>query len=158
MIVAMGIAAFCCTLFGVYPDLLYRELPYDMDYRPYTMFHLVETVQLLTFTFIAFWLYRASLAGEPYIALDTDWVYRASRAIFRTVFVTIINRFFDACDVIAFRIPACLARIFIHPAQFLRTLRMPTRDFDPDADRSPLSVPITLTLLLTVVVAVWNLL
>ncbi len=158
MITAMGVAAFFCTLFGVYPDLLYRELPHIMDYRPYTVFHLVETVQLLTFTFIAFWLYRASLAGKPYIALDTDWFYRAPRALFRAAFVTGINRFFDSCDALAFRIPAFLTRIFRHPVQFLHTLRMPTRDFDPDLDRSPLSLPITMTLLLTVLVAIWSLL
>ncbi len=158
MIVAMGMAAFFCTLFGIYPDLLYRELPFAMDYRPYTVFHLVESVQLLTFTFIAFWLYRASLAGEPYLALDTDWIYRAPKAFFRTVFVTNVNRFFEACETIAFRIPTYFVRVSVHPIQFLRTLRMPTRDFDPDTDRSPLGVPIALTLLLTVLVAAWNLL
>lgn len=157
MIAAMVGAAFFCTLFGVYPELLYRELPYIMDYRPYTVFHLVETVQLLTFTFIAFWVYRISLAGEPYIALDADWFYRAPREFVRTICVTGVNRFFDVCDAIAFRIPGVLSRVFIHPAQFLRTLRMPTRNFDPDTDRAPLSGPLTLTLLLIVLLAVWSL-
>lgn len=157
MIVAMATAAFFCTLFGVYPDLLYQQLPHVMDYRPYTVFHLVETVQLLTFTFIAFWLYRLSLAGEPYIALDTDWFYRAPRSFLRAVFVTGVNRFFDTCDALAFRIPGVLGRVFMHPAQFLHTLRMPTRNFDPDKDRIPLGVPIALTLLLTVLVAIWSL-
>ncbi len=157
MIAAMAIAAVFCTLIGVYPDLLYRELPYTMDYQPYTVPHLVETVQLLIFTFIAFWIYRLKLAGEPYIALDADWLYRAPRDFVQTIFVSSVNRFFNACEAAAFRIPGVLGRVFIHPAQFLRTLRMPTRDFDPDEDRSPLGAPLTLTLLLTVLLAVWNL-
>ncbi len=155
MIAAMAIAAFLCTLFGVYPDLLYRELPYVMTYNPYTLAHVVKNVQLLVFTFVAFWLYRRSLAGEPYIALDTDWFYRAPREFFRVVFVTSINRLFYNCDLFAFRIPGVLGRMFMNPAQFLRTLRMPTRNFDPDLDRSPLSGPLTLTLLLIVLLAAW---
>lgn len=155
MIAAMAIAAFLCTLFGIYPDLLYRELPYAMSFEPYTLALLVKNIQLLIFTFVAFWLYRYSLAGEPYIALDTDWLYRAPREFFRKVFVTSINRFFSACDLIVFSIPGVLARIFMHPVQFLRTLRIPTRNFDPDMDRSPLGNPLTLILLLIVLLAAW---
>lgn len=155
MIAAMAIAAFLCTLFGIYPDLLYQELPYAMSFEPYTLALLVKNIQLLIFTFVAFWLYRYSLAGEPYIALDTDWLYRAPREFFRKVFVTSINRFFSACDLIVFSIPGVLARIFMHPVQFLRTLRIPTRNFDPDMDRSPLGNPLTLILLLIVLLAAW---
>jgi hypothetical protein len=68
-----------------------------------------------------------------------------------------VNRFFEACERIAFRIPVFFARISVHPIQFLSTLRMPTRDFDPDADRSPLGLPIAMILLLTVAVAAWSL-
>jgi multicomponent Na+:H+ antiporter subunit D len=157
MIAAMGMAAFFCTLFGVYPDLLYRELPFAMEYRPYALFHLVETVQLLVFTFIAFWVYRRHLAGEPYIALDTDFFYRVPRAFFERVFVGYVNRFFEECDRIAFSIPSYVARIAAHPVLFFSTLRLPTRDYDPDLDRSILGVPIALTLLVVVVVAAWNL-
>ncbi|MBD3331849.1 Na(+)/H(+) antiporter subunit D [candidate division GN15 bacterium] len=157
MIAAMAVAAFFCVLFGVYPDLLYRQLPHAMNYQPYTLHHLVEAVQLLAFTFIAFWIYRSSLAGEPYVALDTDWFYRAPRDVARAVFVTGVNRVFDACETLAFRIPGVLSRVFTHPAQFLRTMRLPTRDFDPDADRGPLADPLALTLLVIVLVAIWNL-
>ncbi|MBD3257377.1 Na+/H+ antiporter subunit D, partial [candidate division GN15 bacterium] len=157
MVAAMAVAAFFCILFGVYPDLLYRHLPYVMDYQPYTLHHLAEAVQLLAFTFVAFWMYRSSLAGEPYIALDTDWFYRAPKRIARAVFIVSVNRFFDACEAAAFRLPRILVQIFAHPAQFLRTMRMPTREFDPDIDRSPLSEPLTLTLLLIVLLAIWNL-
>jgi len=157
MVVAMVVAAFLCTLFGVYPDLLYRELPYAMSWEPYTLSHLVKNVQLLIFTFVAFWLYRTSLAGEAYIALDTDWFYRASREFFRTVFVTGVVRVFTFCETIAFRIPGWLGRVFMNPVWFLQTLHLPTRGFDSDQDRSPLNEPLTFTLLLLVLLAIWNL-
>jgi multicomponent Na+:H+ antiporter subunit D len=157
MIAAMGTAAFFCTLFGVYPELLYRELPFAMDYRPYTVPHLVEAVQLLTFTFIAFWIYRHKLAGEPYIALDTDWFYRAARPYFRAVFITGVNRFFEFWEEKGFELADRVARLSAHPVQVMRTWRAPERDFDADQDRQPLGIPVALTLLVTVLVAAWSL-
>jgi len=76
MLVAMGITAFLCTLLGVYPKVLYNLLPYPVHYEPYTAGHVVSMCQLLLFTFVAFWLLRRMLHGEPTITLDTDWFYR----------------------------------------------------------------------------------
>jgi multicomponent Na+:H+ antiporter subunit D len=76
MLAAMGITAFLCTLLGVYPKILYNLLPYPVHYEPYTFSHVVTTSQLLLFTFVAFWLLRRMLYGEPTITLDTDWFYR----------------------------------------------------------------------------------
>jgi multicomponent Na+:H+ antiporter subunit D len=157
MIAAMAVAAFFCTLFGIYPELLYRELPFAMDYRPYTVPHLVEAVQLLTFTFIAFWIYRHKLAGEPYLALDTDWFYRAARPFFQRVFVTNVNRFFETCERLAFALAGQVIRLSVHPVEVLRTRRVPQRDFDPDRDRPPLGIPMALTLLVAVLAAAWSL-
>jgi len=76
MLAAMGITAFLCTLLGVYPKILYDLLPYPVHYQPYTAAHVVSMSQLLLFTFIAFWLFRRMLQGEPTVTLDTDWFYR----------------------------------------------------------------------------------
>jgi len=76
MLVAMGLTSFLCILLGVYPKLLYDLLPYPVHYEPYAPAHVVSMSQLLGFTFIAFWLLRAKLYGEPTITLDTDWFYR----------------------------------------------------------------------------------
>jgi multicomponent Na+:H+ antiporter subunit D len=76
MIAAMGITAFLCILLGVYPRILYNVLPYPVRYEPYTFSHVVTMSQLLLFTFVAFWLLRRMLHGEPTITLDTDWFYR----------------------------------------------------------------------------------
>ena len=61
---------------GVYPALLYELLPFPVPYHPYTAPKLVETVQLLGFTALGFWLLLAKLGGEPTVTLDTDWLYR----------------------------------------------------------------------------------
>jgi multicomponent Na+:H+ antiporter subunit D len=76
MLIGMGITAFLCILLGVYPKLLYEQLPYSFNYEPYTISHIVSVSQLLGFTFIGFWILRKKLYGEPMITLDTDWFYR----------------------------------------------------------------------------------
>ena len=80
MVVAMGIAAFFCFFLGIYPDYLYRMLPFPVEYEPYTAYHLSETVQILGFTALAFYLLRKKLAPEPKLNLDLDWFYRRATA------------------------------------------------------------------------------
>jgi multicomponent Na+:H+ antiporter subunit D len=76
MIYAMGGAAFLCTLFGVFPGLLYRLLPFGIEYHPYTRDHVVGSLQLLIATGIGFMLFIRRLGGHHTITLDTDWLYR----------------------------------------------------------------------------------
>ena len=76
MLAAMALAAALCIGIGVYPDALYRLLPFPVHYEPYTAGHVVRTLQLLGFTAVGFWLLRGKLGGEATITLDTDWFYR----------------------------------------------------------------------------------
>ena len=76
MIIAMGITAFLCFLFGVYPDLLYNLLPYQFDYQPYTASHIVGALQFLMFTALAFFLLLKKAKVKNTLTLDTDWTYR----------------------------------------------------------------------------------
>jgi multicomponent Na+:H+ antiporter subunit D len=76
MYVAMGLAGFLCLLIGVQPGLLYRLLPYPVDYVPYTAWHVLQTLLLLGFTGLGFYLLRAKLKPEAKINLDWDYVYR----------------------------------------------------------------------------------
>ncbi len=158
MMAAMAATSFLCIFYGIFPDYLYKDLPYVMDYRPFTIPHLVEAIQILIFTFLGFWIVRAKLTPKDKISLDTDWFFRASAPAFRYVFIRSVNDFFDAAERKAFALADYVSALSAHPVQVLRTLRPPKRDFDPDMDRSPLGVPIALTLLLTVIVAAWNLL
>lgn len=76
MLVAMGLAAAACVLIGVFPTLLYSHLPYPVDFVPYTARHVVDTLGLLGFTALGFFLLLKQLDPEPIISLDTDWFYR----------------------------------------------------------------------------------
>jgi multicomponent Na+:H+ antiporter subunit D len=81
MLVAMGLAAAACVLIGVFPALLYSNLPYPVDYAPYTARHVTETLGLLAFTALGFLLMLKHLDPEPIISLDTDWFYRRGLAV-----------------------------------------------------------------------------
>ena len=77
MIAAMTMAAVLCIALGVFPGWLYARLPFlPVEYHPYTVDHVVATVQLLIGTGAAFWVLRRKLGGEATVSLDTDWFYR----------------------------------------------------------------------------------
>ena len=79
MLIAMTIAAVLCVTVGVYPELLYRLLPYDTGYTPYDVSHVLAQTQLLFFSALAFaWLNLRGLYPPelPSVNLDTDWFYR----------------------------------------------------------------------------------
>ncbi len=78
----MAIAAFLCIFIGIHPDWLYRMLPFPADFVPYTGPRLSETLQILGFTGLGFYLLVKKLKPEDVINLDTDWVYRKGTALF----------------------------------------------------------------------------
>lgn len=82
MSLGMFIAAFMCFFLGVYPDYLYRMLPFPVHYHPYTSYHLSETFQLLGFTGLGFFLMVKKLKPEPKMNLDLDWFYRKGTIVF----------------------------------------------------------------------------
>lgn len=77
MKVGMGIGAFLCFLYGVYPDLLYRYLPFEMPaYHPFAPGHILQYVQMLGCSLIPFMMYLNHMEPHTAISLDTDWFYR----------------------------------------------------------------------------------
>jgi multicomponent Na+:H+ antiporter subunit D len=81
MRLAMGLAAFICIFLGVYPQPLYRLLPYAVTYAPYTPFHVLAMLQLLMFGALAFTVLVLSGHYPPEmraVNLDTDWWVRRS--------------------------------------------------------------------------------
>ena len=76
MYIGMGLTAVLCVAIGVRPALLYDILPFAVEYHPYTAAKVVETLQLLTFTGLGFWVLAHRLEGKDYLTLDADWVYR----------------------------------------------------------------------------------
>lgn len=140
MLLGMGIVAFFCTLYGVVPGLLYDLLPYPVTYEPYTIPHLVEATQILVFTFVAFWMLRGKLAGEPLIALDTDWFYRKPATLATKLIVIPVDRLFDAAESIVQSITGSTIYAMRNPFNLFRqSSRIVQEDFHPDKERLPFS-------------------
>ncbi|WP_323844191.1 Na(+)/H(+) antiporter subunit D [Microbulbifer magnicolonia] len=94
MLVAMSIAAALCLAVGIYPQALYRLLPFEMSYSPYDLTHVLTQLQLLFFSALAFvWLNLRRLYPPelPSVNLDVEWLYRrllpaAARSFFAAAF------------------------------------------------------------------------
>lgn len=81
MLIAMGIAAFLCIGIGIFPQPLYALLPHPVDYHPYTTYHVINQLQLLLFSALAFtWLMRSGVYPPELRStnLDFDFIYRKS--------------------------------------------------------------------------------
>ena len=76
MQIAMVLLAAFCVLIGIFPQLLYSISPWQLDYVPYTQRHVVETLQLLLFSGVAFFVMLPWLKRTQTVSLDTDWIYR----------------------------------------------------------------------------------
>ncbi len=85
MNLAMLLTAILCVFIGCYTPYLYAMLPYQpVTYQPYTSYHVAETLQVLLFTALGFYVFLKKLTPEPTISLDTDWFYRmGGRAFLR---------------------------------------------------------------------------
>lgn len=76
---AMFIAALVSISIGVAPKWLYNLLPFEVDYSPYDVTHVITQAQLLFFSALAFvWLNLRGLYPPELrsVNLDVDWFYR----------------------------------------------------------------------------------
>ncbi|MFK7860709.1 MAG: Na(+)/H(+) antiporter subunit D [Granulosicoccus sp.] len=79
MRIAMIITAILCVVIGIFPGLLYSLLPYEIDYQPYTVDHVLVQMQLLIFALLAFlFLMKTGLHPHEVRAtnIDSDVIYR----------------------------------------------------------------------------------
>ena len=79
MRIAMIITAALCIGIGVFPGTLYALLPFEVDYKPYTVSHVLAQLQLLCFALLAFVFLMKSGLHPPELRatnLDSDWLYR----------------------------------------------------------------------------------
>jgi multicomponent Na+:H+ antiporter subunit D len=76
MAAAMVLLSALCILLGVFQDLLYKYLPYPVDYVPYTAGKVLFYLQLLLFSGLAFFLLLPLMKRTRTVSLDTDWVWR----------------------------------------------------------------------------------
>ncbi|WP_232824804.1 Na(+)/H(+) antiporter subunit D [Algibacillus agarilyticus] len=80
MLIAMGIAAVLCVIIGTFPaQTVYALLPWEVEYQPYDITHVLTQLQLLFFSALAFvWLNSKNMYPPelPSTNLDADWLYR----------------------------------------------------------------------------------
>ena len=82
MELAMGIGALFCIGLGIFYKPLYALLPHAVHFEPYTAYHTWETLQVLLFTQLGFFLLLKKLWCEDTISLDTDWFPRKGAKAF----------------------------------------------------------------------------
>jgi len=77
MYLGMGISSLLCLLIGLFPESLYKLLPFPVEYTPYTPWHVLQSSMLLAFTGLGFYLMRRIIPPHPSRNLDFDFLYRA---------------------------------------------------------------------------------
>jgi multicomponent Na+:H+ antiporter subunit D len=124
MNVAMAITSFLCIFIGCYPAWLYRMLPFPeeaMRYLPqvYSSYHISETLQILLFTGLGFFLLINKLTPEARISLDMDWFYRMGGRAFQWIasrpvqmFDTFVGELYRLIGLIPLMLTARLAGLF----------------------------------------------
>jgi len=129
MYIGMGLTALACFVIGVYPSVLYNILPYPVHYNPYSALHIVETLQLLLFTGLAFWAIVKVLVNKPVINLDFDWFYRRPVYFAYKVFVAAPARFFGFFEQAAFMLVGQVEEIIKNPLGYImKKVAMPGID------------------------------
>lgn len=131
----MLLLAIPCLVFGIAPMLLGNLLPFQVDPHAYTTGHVLESVQMLSAAFIAFWLLKKKLTPKPSQLLDLDWFYRRPELLSRNVFVEAPGRFFDFCENRVQALARRLVSLSRNPYDLLRPGK--AREYSPDLYRSP---------------------
>jgi multicomponent Na+:H+ antiporter subunit D len=77
MQIAMLLTAFLCIFIGVYPEALFRVLPFHpVLYHPYTPSHVIGTIQLFMLAGLAFMIAKDMVSPHRGTILDFDYFYR----------------------------------------------------------------------------------
>ena len=80
MLIAMFLGAAACVILGTFPaQTVYALLPWEHNYQPYDVTHVLTQLQLLFFSALAFvWLNLKNFYPPelPSTNLDADWLYR----------------------------------------------------------------------------------
>jgi multicomponent Na+:H+ antiporter subunit D len=152
MHIGMALVAFFCIFHGLVPGHLYRWLPNPVEWNPFTIHHLVETVQILVFTFAAFWWLRFKLLKpKPYITLDLDWLYRRPAKAVQKVIVDPWDRSFDKVEEFSFSIARKLVEFGRNP--YLLFSKNKNVEYTPDRYR-PASQQLVMALLALFIIVV----
>ena len=99
MNLAMITGAASCIITGVFPELLYRILPYSSSGNPFTLHHIMEYVALFLGSSVVFFGLRKIMAPHDMVSLDFDWFYRKPLAKVVFGISKVLHEFFKGWDV-----------------------------------------------------------
>jgi multicomponent Na+:H+ antiporter subunit D len=119
MSVAMIGTAFLCGLYGLFPTLLYQRLPFDILYTPYTLDHVLSTLQLVLGAFMVFWVLRSRLLPHQALSLDFDWFYRKPLAILFRWVVKVVGKIRDGFGIYGTALLTKVLPFFRNPVKWL---------------------------------------
>ncbi len=86
MYVGMAIAASLCLAQGLYPPLLYKLLPFPVEYEPYSVWKLLQASMLLGFTGLGFYFMKNVITPHAARNQDFDGLYRLIGKVFVAIF------------------------------------------------------------------------
>ena len=66
-----------------------------IEYVPYTVEHVVLTIEILLLTWLGFYLYIKKLGGQATASMDTDWFYRKGSKYFMSFAHNIVAKLDD---------------------------------------------------------------
>jgi multicomponent Na+:H+ antiporter subunit D len=76
MYVALGIASALCIAQGVYPQMLYALLPFEVEFKPWETYKVLQAAMLLGFTGLGFYLLRRTMKPHAQYNIDFELLYR----------------------------------------------------------------------------------
>jgi multicomponent Na+:H+ antiporter subunit D len=159
MKIAMGFGAFLSIIFGLSPSLLYNQLPYAIEFKPYSVYNFVEMTQILVLVFVGFWFFKNHLNIATSISLDTDWFYRRPAAVARTIFVKFPNNLFGIAETISLNLANKLSELSKNPMKLLLpSLVMNGREVKSDGLTVPISAALAFILFGFIIAALFTLL
>jgi hypothetical protein len=107
---------------------------------------ILQTSQILIFTFAAFWIYRVQLAGEAGITLDVDWFYRRPARWVQRIFLE---------DTLSMDIVIKISQLSKNPMLIVN--KSGGKYFSPDTYRPGIQTLILLVLIIFVLISFWGL-
>ena len=175
MLIAMSVTASLCVVLGVYPELLYRILPYPgvaFHYHAYAFGHTIGTLELLMMTAVGFLALQFVFSPHDRITYDIDYLYRKAGRGFiwfcEQPLVTVAN-FFDkslqkladaivwfsrnptaASRILVVMVGAVVTRPFFNPSyrQYARDLEELKRMYPGEVPRVAIGTGVLLALVL----------
>lgn len=151
MYVAMSFNSVLCFAYGIFPNLLYNRLPFEMNYVAYTFDHVLSTLQILlaaTFTFV---LILELMKPKDIYLIDIDWFYRVPLAKGTLALSSLVVMIQEKTGGIWLKGIEALYPIFRNPLKWLEINEDSAKmieDYNENYYRFPVGAAVTISLII----------